>query len=76
MSKHLNAEITEELLREAKNNPNGWVYKIDQGYDLSGHIIPEAIAGAWKIDEKGNIIGKFIHNKNYVPSNTFNLTNN
>ena len=60
-------EITEEIINEAKNNPNGWVYKIDSGYDLSVDTPPESIAGAWKVDENGNIVGDFIPNVNYVP---------
>lgn len=58
----------DDLLKEAKNNPNGWVYKIDNGYDLSGDIVPEAIVGAWKVNENGDITGEFISNKNYIPS--------
>lgn len=64
----MDARLTDALLREAKNNPNGWVYKIDNGYDTSGDIPPEAIVGAWRVDENGEIIVGFISNENYVPS--------
>tara|TARA_R110002110_G_scaffold415856_1_gene658386 strand:- start:28600 stop:28806 length:207 start_codon:yes stop_codon:yes gene_type:complete len=56
-----------EIIKEAKANPNGWVYKIDQKYDLSGDIPPEAIVGAWAVDSKGEITGDFIQNKKYIP---------
>lgn len=63
----MNNEITETLIQEAKNNPNGWVYKIDNGYDTIGDISPQAIVGAWKVNEQRYIIGEFISNPNYVP---------
>lgn len=63
----MQVEINESLIIEAKNNPNGWVYKIDQRYDLTGDIPPQAIVGAWQVDEYGCIYGSFISNKNYIP---------
>ena len=61
-------EITDEIIKEAKKNPNGWVYKIDKNYDLSGDIPPEAIVGAWKVDYNGNIIlDSYIPNNNHLP---------
>jgi hypothetical protein len=65
--KKMNQIITDEIIREAKNTPNGWVYKIDSNYDLTGDIRPEAIVGAWEVDGNGNITGDFISNKNYSP---------
>ncbi len=60
-------EVTDEIVEEAKKNPNGWVYKIDKNYDLSGDIPGKAIVGAWRVDEYGNIIlDSYIVNKNYI----------
>jgi len=67
-NKKLSEKITADLIKEAKDHPNGWVYKIDQAYDPSGDIRPEAIVGGWKVNENGDIVGSFIPNKNYVPS--------
>ncbi len=54
-------------IEEARRTPNGWVYKIDAAYDVSGDIPPEAIVGAWKVDENGEISGEFLENPNYIP---------
>ncbi|NJK65056.1 MAG: hypothetical protein HC921_22200 [Synechococcaceae cyanobacterium SM2_3_1] len=44
----------------------GWVYEIDNRYHQNnGRVPPEAIIGAWKVDQNGNIIDEFIPNPNY-----------
>lgn len=58
-------EITEGAIKEARKNPNGWVYAIDGSYDPFGAVPPEDIMGAWKVDKDGNITGEFITNPNY-----------
>ena len=57
----------EQARREAKNTPGGWVYAIDRNYgaDPSNGVPAEAIKGAWKVDENGEITGEFIPNPNY-----------
>lgn len=62
MTKILPSEI-----ETAKMNPGGWVYRIAGTFDISDRIPPEAIVGAWKVDEKGEIIGQFVPNENYHP---------
>lgn len=54
-----------ELIKEAKNNPNGWVYVLNKEFERKQEVPPEFIKGAWKVDEKGEIIGEFIPNPNY-----------
>jgi hypothetical protein len=56
---------TEEAREEALKFPNGWVYEIDESYRGKESIPPYAIKGAWKVNEKGVIIGDFIPNPNY-----------
>ncbi|HBN76809.1 MAG TPA: hypothetical protein DD473_13515 [Planctomycetaceae bacterium] len=56
---------TPEAIIEAISNPGGWVYAIDGEYDPNGVVPPEAIKGAWKVDEYGKIVGDFIQNPNY-----------
>lgn len=57
---------TSDMMREARNNPGGWVYAISGEYDPNDAVPPEAIAGAWKVDDKGNITpGSFKPNPNY-----------
>jgi len=60
-------EITPEPqeIEEAKRNPNGWIYRVSGQYRASDRVPPEAIAGAWKVDKDGIIIGDFIVNPNF-----------
>jgi len=57
-------EITAALIEEAKKQPNGWVYHIDWDYRPDQHVPPEAILGAWEVDENGNLV-EFQFNDNY-----------
>lgn len=63
---------TKEAREEAKLNPDGWVYAIDGQYDPEGAVPPEAIQGAWKVDQNGEIVGDFIPNANYKRSKSDN----
>lgn len=54
-------------IEEAKRNPNGWVYRIAGSFAPNENVPPEAIVGAWKVDESGRIVGGFIANKKYNP---------
>jgi hypothetical protein len=54
-------------IEEAKRYPNGCVYRISGHLDPNGLVPPEAIAGAWRVDASGNIIGEFVANPNYDP---------
>jgi hypothetical protein len=57
-------------IAEAKrepNKPNGHVYEIEGNYGPEDAVPPEAIRGAWKVDEKGSIVGDFIPNPNFKP---------
>jgi len=44
-------------ISEAKANPNGWVYRIAGNFLPHEEVPPEAIVGAWKVNEKGEIVG-------------------
>ena len=59
-------EVTAETIDLAKKNPNGWVYKIEGEFSPDQDIPPEAIVGAWKVDENGGIEGEFIANQKYI----------
>ena len=50
---------------EAKQNPNGWVYRIAGEFADDEAVPPEAIVGAWEVDSKGSIIGEFKSNPKY-----------
>lgn len=54
-------------VKEALNTPNGWVYHVDGDFGKNEAVPPECIIGAWKVNDKGIIIGDFIPNPNYKP---------
>lgn len=64
----LEHEITEGVVKAARENPNGWVYKIEGTFGPTEYVPPEAVVGAWKVDEGGNLTGEFVSNHNYKPS--------
>lgn len=53
---------------EALKIPNGNVYRISGNYGPDDGVPPEAIAGAWKVDGAGKIVGDFIPNPNFDPA--------
>lgn len=67
---------SDQVLQQAKQNPNGWVYQIEGQYAPGKPIPPSAIVGAWKVDSSGNIIGDFIPNPNYNPKKQLNSDRN
>lgn len=58
-------EIADEVIKAAKENPDGWVYKIEGEFGPHDPIPPEAIVGAWKVDKDGVLTGEFLENPNY-----------
>lgn len=67
MSDYLNqiSEPSEGAKKEALKNPNGYVYVLDKEYEDKSDVPPKAILGAWKVNEKGIIVGSFIPNPNH-----------
>jgi hypothetical protein len=60
-------EITEEIIKAARENPNSWVYKIEGEFGPEDYVPPEAVVGAWKVDKYGLLTGEFMGNPNYKP---------
>ncbi|WP_433892984.1 hypothetical protein [Streptomyces sp. CA-111067] len=62
-------EPSPELVAEARSHPGGWVYEIDGDMvpDPDGDMPPEAIMGAWKVDDRGNLTGDYQANDRYRP---------
>jgi hypothetical protein len=58
---------SQEMIDEAKTNPNGWVYKIQGNFGPNDAVPPESIVGAYKVDSHGNLTGEFMPNPNYSP---------
>jgi hypothetical protein len=57
----------EELRREARQFPNGWVYEIDPRWDANGEVPFEGIIRGWKVDENGLLTGEVWENPRYRP---------
>ena len=55
-----------KAVEESLKNPNAWVYEIDSAFGNDENVPPQAIKGAWKVNEKGIIVGGFIPNPNYI----------
>jgi hypothetical protein len=66
---------SDEARAEARQNPGGWVYKIEGDYGPDDAVPREAIVGAWKVDENGNITGDFIPNPNFRRPKRPGMTN-
>ena len=49
----------------AKSNPRGWVYRIAGTFSSTDAIPPEAIVGAWEVNDRGAIVGEFVANSKY-----------
>jgi lysophospholipase L1-like esterase len=56
---------TLNAIEEAKRNPNGWVYEIEGNHGSNDGVPPQAIRGAWKVNDAGVIVGEFIPNPNF-----------
>lgn len=64
-------EITQAMRDEAKRQPGGYVYCIDSQYadgGVNGRIQPQAIIGAYPVNESGEIIPEFMPNPRYDES--------
>ena len=57
---------SKEAVVEALKNPNGWVYEIIGDYENKENIPPQAIKGAWKVNDKGIIEGDYIPNPKFT----------
>lgn len=54
-----------EEVAEAKRYPGGWIYRIAGHYSPEDSVPPEAIVGAWQVNELGVITGAFHSNPRY-----------
>jgi hypothetical protein len=59
------SEPSEDAKKEALKTPNGYVYVIDKQYQGKDNVPSDAILGAWKVNDKGIIVGTFLPNPNY-----------
>ena len=52
-------------IAEAALNPGRWVYRISGAYGPNDRVPPEAVVGAWKVGDDGQIVGDFVPNPNF-----------
>ena len=55
-----------EMVKQAAANPGGWVYEIVGNFGIDDAVPPEAIRGAWKVDDAGRLTGEFESNPRFV----------
>ncbi|HET6484327.1 MAG TPA: hypothetical protein VFG35_30375 [Actinoplanes sp.] len=55
-----------QLVEEARRVPGGWVYEIDGDFHPDQRVPPEAIIGAWKVDDNGVLTGEYRPNPRYL----------
>lgn len=60
-------EPSPELEAEARQHPGGWVYEMDGKFSPNDTVPPEAIKGAWEVDENGKLTGVYQSNPRYRP---------
>ncbi|WP_328607652.1 type VII secretion system-associated protein [Amycolatopsis sp. NBC_00345] len=60
--------VTPELRERARQAPDSWLYVVDPAYADTGDVPGSAVAGAYRVDERGEISGGFIRNADYRPS--------
>jgi hypothetical protein len=61
------APTAEEMI-EAKHHCGGYIYRFAGEFADDEDVPPEAIIGAWNVNDLGVIEGPFIFNDNYDPS--------
>jgi hypothetical protein len=59
---------SETARAEARANPGGWVYEVEGGYSATEAVPPQAIKGAWKVDDRGEITDEYKPNPNFDPA--------
>ncbi|WP_326568808.1 type VII secretion system-associated protein [Amycolatopsis rhabdoformis] len=57
-----------ELRERARQAPDSWLYVVDPALEGAEDVPGVAIAGAYRVDEHGEIAGAFVPNPDYRPS--------
>ena len=59
------AEPTPAMREEARRNPGGWVYVVDGTFGPNDVVPADRLIGAWKVDRRGHLTGKYRPNREY-----------
>lgn len=60
--------VTAEQRAQARSRPNSWLYIMDPLFADSDDVPPFGVAGAYRVDEHGNVAPEFTANPDYRPS--------
>ncbi len=60
--------ITEQMRAAARSQPNSWLYVLDPAAEPDGDVPRELVAGAYPVDENGELLEEFTPNPGYRPS--------
>lgn len=60
-------DVPAEVLTRARAFPGGYVYEIEGEYGPDDAVPPEAVKGAWPVDDEGVPTGEVIPNPNHRP---------
>jgi hypothetical protein len=58
-------DVPAEVVARAPTVPGGYVYEIEGEYGPDDAVPPEAVKGAWPVDDEGVPTGEFIPNPKY-----------
>lgn len=61
------------IVERAKQLPGQWVYEIVGEFGPHDPVPPEAIRGAWKVNDQGEIEGDFIPNAKFKEAGSSSL---
>jgi len=59
------SQPTLAMREEARRNPGGWVYVVDGTFGPNDVVPADRIIGAWKVDRRGNLTGKYKPNPEF-----------
>lgn len=57
--------ITAEMRRQARQQPQSWLYLTDPAYAEATEVPPWAVIGAYEVDDRGEVLEKFYENPNF-----------
>jgi hypothetical protein len=60
--------VTDAMREYARQVPNTWIYAVDPAFDGAQDVPGWAVAGAYRVDEGGEIDEEFVPNADYRPS--------
>jgi len=53
--------------------PNSWLYAISSEFAETDYVPPEAVKGAWRVNDNRQIEGDFTANDNFIPGLKYDL---